>query len=155
MASKATFQIVNGTLGANPELRYTTSGKEVCSISVAHNTKWKGQDGQENEKTDWFYVKLFGKLATLASTYLDKGSRVYLEGNISTSKYEKNGATIYSTDLVADKIIFLSVKKESEHRSEGYPPGFSNTYSATKPESGPQTFVSGDPQAFAHDDIPF
>lgn len=156
MASKATFTIINGTLGQKPELRHTTNGREVCTVGVAHNTRWKGQDGQLHEKTDWFNVKLFGKLAVTAHNYLDKGSRVFLEGNISTSKYDKNGVTIYATDLIADKMIFLSSKKEDQHRSDGgYPEGYGNTHSTTKPSNAPQTFMADDPNAFQYDDIPF
>lgn len=157
MASKATFTIVNGTVGSQPELRHTTNGREVCTVGVAHNTRWKGKDGQLHEKTDWFNIKLFGKLAATASTYLDKGSRVFFEGSISTSKYDKNGVTIYSTDLIAEKMIFLSSKKEERHSSQDatHPPGYSHLHSARNPENDPNVFTSDDPNAFMHDEIPF
>ena len=70
-----------GNLGGDPEIRYTTNGNAVCNFSVATTEKWRGQDGQMQEQTDWHRVTAWGKLAEICNQYLSKGSRVYITGS--------------------------------------------------------------------------
>ncbi len=78
--------ILIGNLGADPEIRYTQSGTQVATFRVATTEKWKGQDGMMQENTEWHRIVAFGRLAEICGEYLNKGSRVYVEGKIQTRK---------------------------------------------------------------------
>ena len=97
-----------GNLGADPELRYTQSGAPVASFRVATTERWKGQDGQMQEKTEWHSCNAWGKLAEICGKYLQKGSKVYVEGSINTRKWQdKNGADRYSTEIKVREMKML------------------------------------------------
>lgn len=131
-----------GNLGKDPEVRFTASGQAVTSFSLATSEKFKDKtSGEWVERTEWHKVTLWGKLAELAGEYLSKGKTVYIEGRLQTRKYEKDGVTHYTTEIVGDKMEFLSAKGE---RSTG------DSSSAPK-TSGP----SYEEPRFQDDDIPF
>ena len=93
--------IILGRLGQDPEARALPSGGSVTNISVATSESWKDKNtGEKKEKTEWHRVTFFGKIAEVAAQYLKKGSQIYVEGALKTSKYEKDGQTHYSTDIV-------------------------------------------------------
>lgn len=96
--------ILVGTLGRDPETRYTADGKAITNINVATSEKWKDQSGQPQEKTEWHRVVIFGKLAEIAQQYLTKGSQVYLEGKLQTRKWQdqSSGQDRYATEVVLD-----------------------------------------------------
>ena len=101
--------IIVGNLGNDPEIRYSANGNAIASISVATSDRWKDKNtGEQQERTEWHRVKLFGRLAELAGEYLKKGSQVYIEGRIQTSKYQdKDGNDRWSTEIVARDMTFL------------------------------------------------
>ncbi|MCG6117371.1 MAG: single-stranded DNA-binding protein [Aquimonas sp.] len=101
--------IIVGTLGADPETRYTTSGSAITSIRLATNESWTDkQSGQKQERTEWHRVKMFGRLAEIAAEYLRKGKQVYVEGSLRTDKYtDKEGIERYSTDIIANDMQML------------------------------------------------
>jgi single-strand DNA-binding protein len=102
-----------GNLGKDPELRYTASGQAVTGFSLATSEKFKDKtSGEWVDRTEWHKVTLWGKLAELAGEYLSKGKTVYIEGRLQTRKYDKDGVTHYSTEIVGDKMEFLSAKGE-------------------------------------------
>jgi single-strand DNA-binding protein len=106
--------ILIGNLGKDPELRYTPSGRAVASFSIATSEKWKGQDGENQEKTEWHNIVLWGRTAELAKEYLSKGSPVYIEGRIQTRSYEdKNGVKKYITEIVGQRMQFLGRRGET------------------------------------------
>ncbi len=110
--------ILLGTLGADPDLRYTAGGDPIANISVATNEKWKGKDGQQKEHTEWHRVTFFGKLAEVVGKYLKKGSKVYIEGKIKTQKYQaKDGTDRYSTSISVDS--FSGVMKMLDSKPAG------------------------------------
>ena len=94
--------ILVGNLGAKPELKYGASGNAVTNLSVATSDSWTDKStGQKQERTEWHRVSLFGKLAEVAAQYTDKGSKVYVEGKLQTTKYTDNaGIEKYSTSVV-------------------------------------------------------
>ncbi len=92
--------ILIGNLGADVELKYTQDGRPIANINVATSETWKDRSGQKQEQTEWHRVSLFGKLAEIANQYLHKGSKVYIEGKLQTSKYQKNGEDRYATQVV-------------------------------------------------------
>lgn len=106
--------ILVGNLGRDPEIRYTTSGTAVCNFSLATSETFKDKSGEKQEKTEWHNIQCWGKLAELAGEYLAKGKTCYIEGRLCTRKWQdKSGNDRYTTEIVAEKIQFLSPKGES------------------------------------------
>ncbi|MFP7755696.1 single-stranded DNA-binding protein [Thermodesulfobacteriota bacterium B35] len=113
--------ILIGNLGRDPELRYTQNGTPVASLRVATSRKWKGQDGQMQEQTEWHSVVAWSRLAELCNEYLSKGSKVYVEGRLQTRKWQdQNGNDRYTTEVVAQDIQFLSPRGTGGGGGGGY-----------------------------------
>lgn len=101
--------ILIGNLGADPEIRYTQSGTQVATFSVATTERWKGQDGQMQENTEWHRIVAWGRLAEICGEYLNKGSKVYIEGRIQTRKWQdQSGNDKYTTEIIAREMKMLS-----------------------------------------------
>ena len=94
--------ILVGNLGAKPEVKYASNGNAISNLSVATSESWTDKStGQKQERTEWHRVSLFGKLAEIAGQYLDKGSKVYIEGKLQTRKWQdQNGQDRYTTEVV-------------------------------------------------------
>lgn len=94
--------IILGTLGNDPEVKYSASGSAIANLSVATSEQWKDkQTGEKKEQTEWHRVVIFGKLAEVAGEYLRKGSQVYIEGQLRTRKWtDSNGVERYTTEIV-------------------------------------------------------
>ena len=94
--------ILVGNLGAKPEVKYASNGNAISNLSVATSESWTDKStGQKQEKTEWHRVSLFGKIAEIAGQYLDKGSKIYIEGKLQTRKWQdKNGQDRYTTEVV-------------------------------------------------------
>ena len=101
--------ILVGNLGADPETRYTANGGAITNIRLATSEQWRDkQSGENQERTEWHRVVLFGKLGEIAGEYLKKGRQVYIEGSLRTNKYtDKEGIERYSTDIVANEMQML------------------------------------------------
>jgi single-strand DNA-binding protein len=100
--------IVIGNLGRDPELRFTPSGQQVCSFSIASNKTWTNADGTPGEKTTWFRVTAWGKLGEVAHQYLAKGRQVMVMGEIDASAWNgDDGTARASLELTAKTIKFL------------------------------------------------
>lgn len=107
-----------GNLGSDPDTRETKSGDAVVNFRMA--TSWRGSG---EEVTTWHNVVAFGKLAANVGKFMKKGSKVYVDGRISERTYEKDGATKYITEIVANDIRFLDppgAAKEKGHPFEGF-----------------------------------
>ncbi len=91
-----------GTLGQDPEVRYATNGNAICNLSLATSEKWKDQQGNQQERTEWHRVSLFGKVAEIAGEYLRKGVECYVCGKLQTREWEKDGIKRYTTEIVVD-----------------------------------------------------
>ena len=112
-----------GNLGRDPEIRYSNQGTAVCNFSIATSDKWKDKNtGQDQEKTEWHNCVSFGKQAEILEKYLSKGSKVYVEGSLTTDTYEKEGQTHYSTKIKVFNFQFLDSKQHSYggQRQTGY-----------------------------------
>ncbi len=96
--------ILVGHLGKDPEMRYTADQKAIARFSVATSESWTDKNtGQQQDKTEWHNVVIFGKTAEIAGQYLKKGSQVYLEGKLQTRKWQdQQGQDRYSTEVVID-----------------------------------------------------
>ena len=102
MAGSINKVILVGNLGKDPEVRTMQSGDKVCNLSIATSESWKDKaSGERKERTEWHRVVIFNQnIAQVAERYLKKGSKVYLEGQIETRKYEKDGREVYTTEVV-------------------------------------------------------
>ena len=156
--------IIVGTLGKDPEVRYSQSGSALTSISLATNEKWKDKNGETQERTEWHRVKFFGKLAEIAGEYLKKGGQVYIEGSLRTEKYtDKAGVEKYSTDIIASEMQMLGGRPEGGaergggERSERSSGG--GGYGGGAPSRAPASAVASPggrhDEPFPDDDIPF
>ena len=98
-----------GNLGKDPELRRTASGQAVATFPVATNRSWTGQDGAQNEETEWHNIVCFGKQAEIAGQYLVKGKQVFIEGRIQTRSWDdKNtGEKKYRTEIICENFQML------------------------------------------------
>jgi single-strand DNA-binding protein len=109
MASRGVNKvIIIGNLGKDPETRYMPSGGAVTNCTIATSESWKDkQTGENQERTEWHKVVFFNKLAEIASQYLKKGSKVYIEGALRTRSYDKDGQKHYTTEIVASEMQML------------------------------------------------
>ena len=132
--------ILIGNLGADPEIRYTQSGTQVATFRIATTERWKGQDGQMQESTEWHRIVAYRKLAEICGEYLNKGSKVYIEGKIQTRKWQdQSGNDKYTTEIIAREMKMLSPRGgpatgqqsgAGEYQEPQYsepPPGFGGT----------------------------
>ena len=108
--------ILVGNLGQDPEVKYTAGGDAVTTLSLATSDSWKDKDtGENQERTEWHRVVLWRRLAEIAGEYLKKGSKVYIEGQLQTRKWEQEGQTRYTTEIVGRDMQFLDSKGSSEN----------------------------------------
>ncbi|MFT4676783.1 MAG: single-strand DNA-binding protein [Patiriisocius sp.] len=106
--------ILVGNLGNDPETRYLPDGNAVTNISIATSESWKDKNtGQQNDRTEWHRVVFFRRLAEIAGEYLKKGSKVYIEGQLRTRQYEKEGQKHYSTEIVANEMQMLDSRSDN------------------------------------------
>ena len=101
--------ILIGHLGADPETRAMPSGMTVANMRLATTESWKDkQSGEQQERTEWHNVALFGRLGEIAAEYLRKGSQVYIEGRLRTRKWQdKEGRDRYTTEIVGNEMQML------------------------------------------------
>lgn len=103
MASRGVNKvIILGNLGQDPEVKFMPSGDAVANFSLATSESWKDkQTGEHKEKSEWHRVVIFGKLAEIAGEYLKKGSKIYIEGQLQTRKWQnQQGQDQYTTEIV-------------------------------------------------------
>jgi len=154
--------ILVGNLGADPEARSLNNGGEVVNMRVATSEQWKDRDGNRQERTEWHNVVIFNEnLGRVAKSYLRKGSKVYLEGQIQTRKWQdQSGNDRYTTEIVLQRFRGELVLLDSREGSGGGRSAFGEDYDdfggsgggSSRPQSRPQ------PAAFdtdLDDDVPF
>lgn len=108
MAKGINKVILIGNVGAEPE-----KGNNYAKINLAIGSNYKDKNGETIEKTEWIKVVFFGRLADIVMQYTKKGSKIYVEGAIQTSTYEKDGQTHYSTSVIASGMQMLDSRPES------------------------------------------
>lgn len=114
MASLNTAMLI-GRLGKDPELRYTQSGSPVCSLSLATDESYTDRDGNKVEKTEWHRITAFQRVAENCANYLTKGSLIYVEGSLTTRKWQdQQGQDRFTTEIKADRVQFLDRKGDSQ-----------------------------------------
>jgi single-strand DNA-binding protein len=156
--------ILVGNLGDDPESRSLNNGGEVVNLRVATSENWKDKDGNRQERTEWHRVVIFNEnLGRVAKSYLRKGSKVYLEGQIQTRKWtDQSGADRYSTEVVLQRFRGELVLLDSRGGGGGGGGGdFGGDYDSgssgfggsggSRPQSRPQPAFDSD----LDDDVPF
>jgi len=132
--------ILVGNLGSDPEVKEVGNGNHVANFSIATSEKWTDKSGQQQERTEWHKIVVWGRIAESCGKYLSKGRQVYVEGSIQTRAWDdKDGNKRYTTEITARTVQFLSGGS-----GEG---GNRNNNSQSQPTSKQNNFD--------HDDIPF
>tara|TARA_B100000767_G_scaffold69624_1_gene66277 strand:- start:8739 stop:9194 length:456 start_codon:yes stop_codon:yes gene_type:complete len=144
--------IILGRLGADPELRSSPSGVTSCNLSLATSQNWTDKSsGEKKEKTEWHRVVFFGRSAEVLDQYVKKGQELYIEGSLSTSKYEKDGIERYTTNIIGSSFNFISGSGGNSSSSNSNNNQFNNDMNQDV-SSKPQQASSKDD---FDDDIPF
>ena len=145
MAGSVNKVILLGNLGRDPDIRATQDGNKIVNLSIATSERWKDRNsGEQREKTEWHRVVLWRRLAEIAGEYLKKGSKVYIEGQLQTRKWEQDGQTRYTTEVVGRDMQFLDSRGSSSSDSSSYDDTNQDMSSQNLPDSG-----------ITDDDIPF
>lgn len=164
MAGSVNKVILVGNLGADPEVRTFQNGGKVCNLRVATSERWRDKNtGENRERTEWHTVAIFNdRLADLAQQYLRKGSKVYLEGQLETRKWQdQSGQDRYSTEVVLrpykGEMTFLDSPGGQGGGGGGYGggQGGGGGYSRGDDYGGGAPAPSGPPSGGMDDDIPF
>jgi len=134
-----------GNLGQKPEMRYTATNSAVANLSIATTESWKDREsGEMRDKTEWHKVVFFGKPAETIEKYLDKGSKIYIEGKLQTRKWQdKDGNDRWTTEIVGNQFNFLDSRPAQGDSSMNQ----SGSSSSSMPQS--------DNTGISEEDIPF
>ena len=155
--------ILIGNLGKDPETRYMPSGSAVTNLRIATSESFKDREtGEQQERTEWHSVAMFGKLAEISAEYLKKGSQVYIEGRLRTRKWQdKEQKDHYSTEIIADQMQMLGGRGGgqgggmggSQDEGDSFGGAASGSRPARKPQAKAQAATAESPEF--DDDIPF
>jgi single-strand DNA-binding protein len=153
MARGVNKVILVGHLGADPETRSMPSGMTVANLRIATTENWKDkQSGEQQERTEWHSVALFGRLGEIAAEYLRKGSQVYIEGRLRTRKWQdKEGRDRYTTEIIGSEMQMLGGRGGGGGSAGG---GFAEAPARTGASEAPAGSAGGGGDDF-DDDIPF
>lgn len=147
--------LILGRLGGDPELKALPSGGSVCNFSVATSEKWSDKStGQQQERTEWHRIVVYGKLADLCAQYLRKGSEAFIEGSIHTRDWQdKDGVKRTSTEIKASEVQFIGGRQDA--RQDARPPQGGNPYGSDwgGAQRGAQKPVTA--STFDDSDVPF
>ena len=111
--------ILVGRLGADPEMKNTSTGQKVTRINLATSESWVNREGERQEKTEWHRVVIWGKLAETCAQHLSKGRQVYVEGRLQTRSWEtESGDKRFSTEIVASQVLFLGSANQQKNKEE-------------------------------------
>lgn len=148
MSRSVNKAILVGNVGADPEVRSTTSGARVASLSLATGRQWNDRNGQKQEKTEWHRLVLWEKLADVAEKYVKKGDRLYVEGEIEYRSYEdKDGVTKYMTEIRVRELVMLGGPEGGASR-----PASATAAKKPAPDPSYEDFETKFPE---DDDLPF
>jgi len=117
MASRGVNKvIIVGNVGDDPDIRTMPNGNQVVNLSIATSDSWKDkQTGEKKEKTEWHRCVFFNKIADIAAQYVNKGSKLYVEGRLQTRSYEQDGVKKYSTEIVVNDMQMLDSKNTNSN----------------------------------------
>lgn len=114
--------MIIGNVGKDPELKVTQSGLSTCKITIATSSKYTNKQGEKVENTEWHNVVFFAKSADTIAKYVQKGSKLYVEGEIRTRSWEdKDGVKRYSTEIIGQNFEFLNSRNADSRPSNPAP----------------------------------
>jgi single-strand DNA-binding protein len=122
MAEGLNRVLLLGNLGADPELRVTAGGQAVLKLRLATTETYLDKSNTRQERTEWHSVTLWGKRGEALAKFLAKGERIFVEGSLRTSSYEKDGEKRYRTEVIASNVILSGRGKDNaagEARARG------------------------------------
>ncbi len=119
MAEGLNKVLLLGNLGADPELRVTPGGQAVLKLRLATTESYLDRSNTRQERTEWHRVTIWGKRGEALAKFLTKGERIFIEGRIQTSSYEKNGEKRYSTEVIANNVILAGGRRGAERDGGG------------------------------------
>ena len=155
MAQGINKVILIGNVGGDPETKYMPGGSAVTNLTIATSESWKDkQTGQPQERTEWHRVVFFNRLAEIASEFVRKGSKLYVEGSLRTRQWEQDGVKRYSTEIVASQMQMLDSRQgggQQQNYNQQAPQGRPQQQ---QPAQQPQQQAGGFDDGF-DDDIPF
>ena len=150
--------ILIGNVGADPELRYTPGGTAVTNFNIATNESWTDNSGDQQERTEWHRIVVWGRLAEICNQYLRKGSKVYIEGRLQTRSWEgQDGQKRYTTEVVAREMQMLDSRDEMGGGMDAAPAAYTETQQqAPAADPAPASPSASEPPPYAaDDDLPF
>ncbi len=139
--------ILIGNVGKDPEIRHLDSGVAVANFTLATSESYNAKNGERVTNTEWHNIVMWRGLADVVEKYVKKGSRLFIEGKITSRQYEKDGQTKYFTEIVANNMVMLDSKTSTQSNNN-----IDNT-TATKPQSTVEKPEVED--AGGEDDLPF
>lgn len=147
-----------GNLGRDPEIRYTNDNRPIANLTLATSERWKDQSGQQQEKTEWHRIVVFGNLADIIQKYLKKGDSVYFEGKLQTRKWtDKDGQERYTTEVVVDRggqMVMLGSGSGAGRGAGDAPYDYNQDAASTPPKKAGSKPPVSEEAAF-DDEIPF
>lgn len=151
-----------GNLTRDPELRYTPSGKAVCSFGLATGRSWTTESGEKKEDTEFHRIVAWNKLAELCSQFLTKGRKAYVEGRLTTRSWTgQDGNQRSTTEIVIDNMIILDSKRQTEVSSAPVETPVpeekeeEKVSAKTKKKESKETVIEPSEEEVSPDDIPF
>ncbi len=165
MAKSVNKVILVGNLGKDPEVKYTPQGTAIARFSLATNERYKDKQGEWQDRTEWHNIVAWQRLAEIVGEYVKKGSKIYIEGRLTTNSWEdqKTGEKKYRTEIVANDLVLLSGRGDAGGGEEGGG-GFRRKEASgggfdQRPSGGGNDFDTHAPAAshgeITDDDIPF
>ena len=114
--------ILVGNLGADPDVRYSSTGSAVVNFRIATSENWTNKEGGKETRTEWHRIVAFGKLAEICAEYLNKGKQVYIEGRLQSRSWEdKEGNKKWTTEVVANNVVMLGGAGDQPRETGGEP----------------------------------
>ena len=133
----------------DPELRYTQNGQAVCTFKIVTDEGYRDKDGNTVERSEWHRIVFWGKGGELIAQYMKKGRRIYVEGKLQTRQWERDGQTMYTTEIVGSDFLFLDGGDRDDDGGHGGGSHSSSSAGNNQPSSSPVAAGSED------DDLPF
>lgn len=156
MAKSVNKVILLGNVGKDPEVKFLPSGSAVANFSIATSERFKDKGGEFQDRTEWHNITAYGKLAEIIRDYVKKGSKLYVEGRLTTRSWDdkESGKKVYRTEIVVNDLSLLSGRGEEAGGGGSYARASSSSGSYDQRSAAPAEDY-GQSAEITDDDIPF